>query len=138
MASMVNSINTIVPETQEQDVNMLDQNAANVMAISATNTKSPINVQVDVEQCASATTAQMDRIWVDLVYENENILDDATNEKDEAGIDIQDSESLSDENMEDKDDLEDFIDDTDADEDSTDEEDTDDDYIDEEATDDDF
>ncbi|GJR26071.1 hypothetical protein Tco_1102303 [Tanacetum coccineum] len=67
MASMVNSSNTIVPETQEQDVNMVDQNAANVMAISATNTNSPTDVHVDVEQCVGATTAQMDRIWVDLI-----------------------------------------------------------------------
>ncbi|GJY62496.1 hypothetical protein Tco_0463153, partial [Tanacetum coccineum] len=51
------------------------------------------------------------------VSENENILDDNANEKDEAGIDIQYSESLSDEGMEEEDDLEDFIDDADADED---------------------
>ncbi|GJT95334.1 hypothetical protein Tco_1090852 [Tanacetum coccineum] len=67
MAFMVNLSNTIVPETQEQDVDMLDQNVANVMAISATNTNSPIDVHVDVKQRVGATTAQMDRIWVDLV-----------------------------------------------------------------------
>ncbi|GKB11919.1 hypothetical protein Tco_0845842 [Tanacetum coccineum] len=57
---MMNSSNTLVPETnvpQEQDVS----------AISATNTNSPIDVHVDVKQRVGATTAQMDRIWVDLV-----------------------------------------------------------------------
>ncbi|GJX62331.1 hypothetical protein Tco_0295231 [Tanacetum coccineum] len=103
MASMVNSNNTIVPEMQEQDVNMLNQNAINVK-----------------------------------VSENENILYDDTNEKVEARIDIKDSKSLSDEDIEEEEDLEDFIDDADADEDSTDEEDIDDDYIDEEDTNDDF
>ncbi|GJT05367.1 RNA-directed DNA polymerase, eukaryota [Tanacetum coccineum] len=144
-------------------------------AISATNTNSPIDVHVDIEQRADVKTAQMDRIWVDLVRKeikilldiidsaehriendtnvveektlstnqmldgqiikdektvsgNENILDDDTNEKDEAGIDIQDSESLSDEDMEVEDDLEDFIDDANADKDSNHKEDTDDDF----------
>ncbi|GJS94951.1 integrase, catalytic region, zinc finger, CCHC-type containing protein [Tanacetum coccineum] len=72
------------------------------------------------------------------VSENENILYDDTNEKVEARIDIKDSKSLSDEDIEEEEDLEDFIDDADADEDSTDEEDIDDDYIDEEDTNDDF
>ncbi|GJT04105.1 hypothetical protein Tco_0838567 [Tanacetum coccineum] len=67
------------------------------------------------------------------VSENENILYDDTNEKVEAGIDIKDSKSLSDEDMEEEDDLEDFIDEAD-----TDEEDIDDDYIDDEDTNDDF
>ncbi|GJZ29026.1 hypothetical protein Tco_0573673 [Tanacetum coccineum] len=131
-------------------------------AIPTTNINSPIDVHVDVEQRVGDTTAKMDRIWVDLVRkeiktlldiidsvehqiendtnvsENENILYDDTNEKVEAGIDIKDSKSLSDEDIEEEDDLEDFIDDADADEDSTDEEDIDDDYIDEEDTNDDF
>ncbi|GJV09625.1 hypothetical protein Tco_1351166 [Tanacetum coccineum] len=162
MASLVNSSNTIVPKTQEQDVNMLDQNAINVKAIPTTNINSPIDVHVDVEQRVGATTEKMDRIWGDLVRkeiktlldiidsvehqiendtnvsENENILYDDTNEKVEARIDIKDSKSLSDEDIEEEEDLEDFIDDADADEDSTDEEDIDDDYIDEEDTNDDF
>ncbi|GJV56963.1 hypothetical protein Tco_1457968 [Tanacetum coccineum] len=129
---------------------MLDQNAINVKANSATNTNSPIDVHVDVEQRANATTAKMDRIWVDLVRKEiktlldiidsvEHQIENDTNVVEvEAGIDIKDSKSLSDEDMEEEDDLEDFIDDADADEDSTNEEDIDDDYIDEEDTNDDF
>ncbi|GJU48843.1 hypothetical protein Tco_1218398 [Tanacetum coccineum] len=54
--------------TQTEDVNMLDQNATNVTANSKTNINSHIiDVHVDVEELARATTAKLDWIWVDLV-----------------------------------------------------------------------
>ncbi|GJV90927.1 hypothetical protein Tco_1538740 [Tanacetum coccineum] len=68
---MTNTSHSIAPDTnvtQTEDVNMLNQNATNVTENSNTNINSHIiDVHVDVEELARATTAKLDRIWVDLV-----------------------------------------------------------------------
>ncbi|PWA99101.1 hypothetical protein CTI12_AA012680 [Artemisia annua] len=63
----MNSHEENVPHNQ--DVNMLScEFATNLTINSETITNSPIDVHVDVEQRPRATTAQIDRIWVDLVH----------------------------------------------------------------------